>query len=267
MRFSRGNCGQNVILGGGSASFLVLLLSVLAAAFAAGCDDGRQTAAIPSGPPTPMGKATVTGTVSFRGAVPPGEQVPLSSDCRHGSATTIEVRPVLVDGDGKLRDVVVSLKNAVGGAADAPPVAGPVVLDQIGCVYVPHVVALRVGQVLRAKSSDQTMHNVHGLPDRNTPFNFGMTAAGQTKDLTFAAAESFKVKCDVHPWMSASVNVFDHPFYAVTDERGRYEIRNLPPGKHTLLFRHDFLGEQEVEVEVADGGTATADAVFGKKEK
>lgn len=233
--------------------------------FATGCDDARKAAATkPSGPPTPMGTGAAAGTVTFRGAVPPGEQVPLSSDCRHG-ARTIEVKPVVTDGDGRLRDVVVSLKGAVGGAKDAPSVGGPVVLDQVGCEYVPHVVAMRVGQVLRVKSSDPTSHNVHGLADRNPPFNFGMTAAGQTKDVMFDAPESFIVKCDVHAWMGASVNVFDHAFYAVTDEQGHYDIHNLPAGKHTLLFRHDYLGEQEVEVQVGAGWTATADAVFGKK--
>jgi plastocyanin len=246
---------------GRSANLVLLALATLCVT---GCDDKQQSAASnPSGPPTPIGSSVVTGTVFFRGAVPPGEQVPLSSDCRHGSGT-IEVRPVITDAEGRLRDVVVTLKGAVGGAKDVPPIGAPVVLDQIGCEYVPHVVALRVGQVLRVKSSDPTSHNVHGLADRNQPFNFGMTTAGQTKDLTFASPESFTVKCDVHGWMTASINVFDHPFYAVTDEHGHYEIHNLPPGKHTLLLRHDFLGEQEVEVEVAASGAATADATFGK---
>jgi plastocyanin len=266
VKWGRGNRSLLAIPASALGTSLVLLLAVLATVVAAGCDYGEKAAATqPSGPPTPMGTGTVTGTVTFRGAAPPGEQVPLSSDCRHG-ARTIELRPVIADGDGRLRDVVVSLKGAVGGSKDAPPVGGPVVLDQAGCEYVPRVVALRVGQVLRVKSSDPTSHNVHGLPDRNPPFNFGMTAAGQTKDLTFAVPESFTVKCDVHAWMSASINVFDHPFYAVTDEHGQYEIRNLPPGRHTLLLRHEFLGEQEVEVEIGERGTATADAVFGKRE-
>lgn len=208
----------------------------------------------------------VAGTVTFRGTVPPGQEVPLTSDCHRGSGSrTIEVKPVLVTEGGGLSDVVVSLKGAVGGAANEPPVGGPVLLDQVGCEYVPHVVALRVGQVLTIRSSDATTHNVHSLPTANEAFNLYMTTAGEAKERTFTAPESFTVKCDVHNWMTASVNVFDHPFYAVTDKNGRYEIKGLPPGKHTLVFRHDFLGETEVEVEAREGGTVDADAVFGKQ--
>ena len=164
MRRWRTKCGR-------LASLVLLFVATLCVI---GCDDPQKSAASkPSGVPTPMGSGVVAGTVTFRGTVPPGEQVPLTSDCHHGSGT-VEVKPVIADGEGKLRDVVVTLKGAVGGAKDAPPLGGPVVLDQIGCEYVPHVVALRVGQVLRVKSSDPTAHNVHGLADRNQPFNFGI---------------------------------------------------------------------------------------------
>jgi hypothetical protein len=209
-----------------------------------------------------MGTATVSGTVTFRGTPPPAEQI-TGFDCHSGAKAPV-IQLVVTDGAGHLKDVVVSLKGAVGGAANAPPAGGPVLLDQVDCEYVPHVVALRTGQVLNIRSSDPTLHNVHAQTAENEPFNFGMTAAGLVEPKTFARPESFKMKCDVHPWMSASVNVFDHPFYAVTGADGRYKIRNLPAGRHTLLFHHDFLGETEVEVTVEDGKPATADAAFGR---
>jgi plastocyanin len=243
----------------GPATALLALLSLLSIA---GCDSRKATPTAPTAPPTPIGTATVSGTVTFRGPVPPGEQVQ-GADC-HPGAGTLLVKPVHVSGDGRLMDVVVSLKGAVGGAKGAPPAGGPVLLDQVGCEYVPHAVALRVGQVLRVRSSDPTLHNVHGLGVENEAFNFGMVAAGQTVDKTFGIPESFKVKCDVHPWMSASVNVFDHAFYAVTDAAGKYEIHNLPAGRQTLVFRHDFLGEVEVDVVAESGKTTTADVVFGR---
>jgi plastocyanin len=235
-------------------------------AIAVSCDRSKTGSAptASSAPPTPIGTATVSGTVTFRGTPPPAEQI-TGFECHPGAAAP-ELRPVRVDANGGLQGAVVSLKGAVGGAKDAPQVGGPVLLDQVRCEYVPHVVALRTGQVLDVRSSDPTLHNVHGLSVENDAFNFGMVSAGQTKQMTFAVPESFKVKCDVHPWMSASVNVFDHPFYALTGPDGRYEIRNLPAGRHTLLVRHDFLGETEVEVTVEAGMPATADAAFGKRE-
>lgn len=231
-----------------------------------GCGDDDAGAA---GPPTAsalapavLGNATVRGVVTFIGEPPAAEQVE-ARDC-HTGGKPVEVAPVRVDESSRLRDVVVFLK----GAPPAAPIAAePVLLDQVNCEYVPHVVALRVGQTLRVKSSDPTLHNVHGLPSDNASFNFGMTTAGETKDLTFKAAESFKVKCDVHPWMSASVNVFDHPFFVVAGPDGSYELTNLPAGKHTLVFRHDFLGDVEVKVKAEDGKAVVADATFGRPGK
>ncbi len=232
---------------------------------AAGCDDDDAGAAAVPAPalaPAVLGNATVRGVVTFNGEPPAAEQVEAGT-C-HTGGTSIEVAPVRVGDGGRLRDVVVFLK---GAPAAAPVAADPVLLDQVNCEYVPHVVALRVGQTLRVKSSDATLHNVHGLPADNASFNFGMTAAGETKDLTFRAAESFKVKCDVHPWMSASVNVFDHPFFTVAGPDGAYELKTLPAGEHTLVFRHDFLGDVEVRVNAEDGKAVVADATFGRPGK
>jgi plastocyanin len=236
--------------------FACVIAALLITTFS--CDRGGPTQNAPKLPPTPLGKGTVSGTVTFKGEPPPAEAI--SPGLCHPGATPFEVRPVEVDNEGHLSGVVVFLKGAVGGAEPVP--AEPVLLDQVNCVYVPHCVALRTGQTLRVKSSDPTLHNVHALPVENESFNVGMVSPGQFVDKTFATPESFKVKCDVHPWMSASVNVFDHSFYAVTGADGKYEIHNLPPGDHTLVFRHDFLGEVEVKVRTVDRSVSTGDAVF-----
>jgi len=141
--------------------------------------------------------------------------------------------------------------------------AGPAVLDQVDCQYVPHVLGLRAGQVLRVKSSDPAMHNVHGLSEKNPGFNFGMTRTGESRDLTFARPEQFVVKCDVHPWMTAHVYVFDHPFFAVTGDDGAFEIAGLPPGEHEVVFSHPFLGERHRRCNV-DTGEARVEMTFEK---
>lgn len=246
-------------------SFLCVIAAPLLL-LASGCgDDGAGAAAAPAAtapPAAALGNATIRGVVTFHGEPPAAEQV-VAKDC-HAGGGMIEVAPVRVDDAGRLRDVVVFLKNAPAAAGSAAA-AEPVVLDQVNCEYVPHVVAVRVGQTLRVKSSDPTLHNVHGLPSDNAAFNFGMVGAGQTKDLSFAVAESFKVKCDVHPWMSAAVNVFDHPFFIVAGPDGAYELKNLPAGEHTLVFRHDWLGDVEVRVKAEDAKTVVADAAFGRR--
>jgi hypothetical protein len=108
------------------------------------------------------------------------------------------------------------------------------------------------------------VRNVHGLSTLNPAFNFGTTRVGHGRDLTFARAEQFSVKCDVHPWMLASVHVFDHPYFAATDAAGAFEIGGVPPGEYTLVFAHHFLQSAERRVTVADGRVAEADFTYQK---
>jgi plastocyanin len=227
-----------------------------------GCGDGTEgrdvapgvTRVVTTGP---AGTGAIRGTVKFSGTAPEPERVE-GSRC-HSGAREIEVAPIVVGDGGALRDVMVYVKDPSAVPSDKP--VGPVVLDQVNCRYVPHVLGVQVGQVLRVTTSDPTMHNVHTLPENNPSANFGMTKPGQSRDLTFQSPDRFPVKCDVHPWMTAHVYVFDHPFFAVTGGNGTFEITGLPPGEHRVVFSHAFLGERERVVKV-DAGAATADVTF-----
>jgi plastocyanin len=128
----------------------------------------------------------------------------------------------------------------------------PAVLDQKGCVYTPHAVAVQVGQTLKIRSSDATLHNVHFQPQRNEARNFAMTTAGAEQEVTFKNSEIIRVRCDVHPWMSATIGVFDNPFFAVTDEDGQFELTGLPEGTYTLSTWHERLGELTQEVTIGN---------------
>jgi plastocyanin len=249
--------------------------------FATGCDSGtdsreatpRRSAAtttMTSGAPAttaaPLGNCTVRGTVTFKGVAPKPEEVP-GAKCHSGAAAT-SVAPVVVSTDGGLKDVMVYVKDAPQSAA-ATGVVAPAVLDQVNCQYVPHVLGVRTGQVLRVTSGDATLHNVHALCVDNPAVNFGMTGAGQARDLAFAVPERFAVKCDVHPWMRANVYVFDHPFFAASGADGKFEIGGLPPGEFTLVFSHPFLGDRERKITARDSEPresepALADVVFEK---
>src|SRR5688500_7200543 len=131
-------------------------------------------------------------------------------------------------------------------------------------MYVPHVIALMAGQPLKVKNSDAFLHNVHSLATVNPPFNFGQPTKDEGKEVESPkAAEVFRVKCDVHPWMSAFIAVFEHPFFAVSKEDGTFTIPgNLPDGKYTLVAWHEKFGEQEKEIEVAGGKAEGADFSF-----
>ncbi len=127
-------------------------------------------------------------------------------------------------------------------------------LDQKGCMFLPHVLTLQAGQPLIILNSDPLLHNSHVEPAKNSPFNVALTNAGKQETRVFKKAEIIKVKCDVHPWMSAWVGVFDHPYHAVTNGGGEYEIKNLPPGEYEMTAWQEELGTVKQKVSVKPGG-------------
>ena len=143
-------------------------------------------------------------------------------------------------------------RAACSGTFPAPTT--PVVLDQRGCRYVPHVFGVQVGQPIEILNSDPTLHNIHATPKTNTEFNTAQPIQGMKTTHTFTAKEADVVvpfKCDVHGWMNASAGVLDHPYFAVTKPDGTFSIPNLPPGTYTLAAWHERLGTQDADVTVA----------------
>jgi len=197
------------------------------------------------------GSSVVRGQVKFVGTPPAMEEI-ANQPC-HAGAPKLKEETVVLGPTAGLANVFVRIDGL-------PPVDGstlpPAKLDQVHCRYVPHAVGVCVSQPLLVRSSDDTMHNVHWDPTTNAPANFGLTRAGSDKTVSFRASEFIKVRCDVHPWMSATIGVFENPFFAVTDADGRYEIDNLPPGKYKLIAWHERYGELVREVEVKDAAAA-----------
>lgn len=207
---------------------------------------------------------SVTGTVTYEGTVPKLPRVRMDADpqCLRKHKTPV-YSDVLVLGEGNtMKYVFVQLKNAP--AAGAAP-SEPVVIDQVGCRYEPHVAGVLVGQPLLFKNSDGILHNVHGKPKENKEFNIGMPPTLKETDLSLGKPEPlFQVKCDVHPWMNAYVAVMTHPYFAVTDADGTFTIGDVPDGTYTVEAWHERLGTQTAEVTV-EGGSATADFTFSRK--
>jgi plastocyanin len=211
--------------------------------------------------------ADVTGKVTLNGQAPKPKVVNMAAvpQCAAQHAQPVMDESYVVGPNNELQNVVVWVKDGAKLGGQVP--AQPVVLDQKGCVYTPHVVAVMVGQELKAKNSDAMLHNVHGLAKDNGEFNISQNQQGQENKIDGTkAVETYKVKCDVHPWMNAWVVVLDHPFSSVTGDDGVYTIKGLKDGKYTLVAWQEKLGMQEVEVEVKDG-KATKDIQLAPRKK
>jgi hypothetical protein len=144
------------------------------------------------------------------------------------------------------------------------------VLDQKGCMYAPKVLGVMTNQPLLIKNSDPFLHNVHSMAKLNKPpFNEAMSTAGSSKEVKFTKEEVLvKIKCDVHGWMATYVGVSSHPFFAVTDANGNFEIKNVPPGEYTVEAVHPKLKSKTQTITIkADGDTVTSDFEYGGGKK
>ncbi len=196
--------------------------------------------------------ATISGKVLFEGAAPEATKLDMAADptCAALHPGGLESEEVIVNPNGTLKNVFVYVKQGLEGQTFEPP-KQPVVLDQQGCHYVPHVFGVQAGQPMEIMNSDATLHNVHALSTTNKEFNLGMPIQGMKLKKTFDKPEVMaKFKCDVHPWMSAYAGVLDHPFFGVTNEEGAFIIKDLPPGSYVLAAWHEKYGAQSQPVSV-----------------
>jgi hypothetical protein len=232
-------------------------IAVLLAATAAACGDtGKPESAVPA--PAPDAKkvdeataATITGKIAFEGTAPPNAALNMASDPACAGAT-VTSESILVD-NGGLRNVFVYIQDGLGNKYLFDTPTQPVVLDQKGCHYTPHVVGVRVAQPLTVINSDNTLHNVHGMPEKNREFNQGQPIAGMKNTVTFNVPEVLiPFKCDVHAWMYAYVGVVSHPYFAISGSGGKFELRTIPPGTYTIEAVHEKLGRQSQSVTLGE---------------
>jgi len=204
------------------------------------------------------GWGTLRGQVVKRGPVP--EQKPIAAVNNHQDAKNCLAQGPVVDEDWVVNPKNKGVKWAFvwlqtdkdKGPAELPihPALKEiqqkqVVIDQPCCTFLPHALAMREGQVLVAKNSAPMPHNFKygGNPAKNPGNNILIPAGGQIpiKDLV---ADRFpvSVSCIIHPWMKAWVRVFNHPYYAVTDADGKFEIKDAPAGAFRLVVWQESVG-------------------------
>ena len=234
------------------------------------CGGGNQQPQFPDfgspagggGAPAPTNfNSTLKGKIAFEGAAPAASKIQMSADpyCQQNSKNPlteeVEVK------DGGLQNVIVYISSGVP-AGSYPAPSNPVLIDQHDCHYIPHVFTIQVGQTLKVKNSDATLHNIHAFSTTNKPFNFGQAIQNLETDVKFDKGEMpLAIRCDVHKWMNSFAGVFAHPFHAVSMEGGAYEFK-LPAGQYEITAWHEKYGKQTQMVNVADNGTAELNFTF-----
>jgi plastocyanin len=210
--------------------------------------------------------ATITGTVAFAGKAPALKPLDMAAEAvchkKHGGKPSPNEALVLGTGN-TMGNIMVWVSKGLAAGKTWPAPKTPVVLDQDGCVYKPHVMGIMVGQPYRILNNDGILHNIHTLPKINPAFNRGQPATVKEMTTTFAKPENmFQVKCDVHPWMAAYIGVFTHPFFSVTGTDGKFTLSNLEAGSYEITAWHERLGTQTATITVGASDTKTQDFKF-----
>jgi len=208
----------------------------------------------------------VSGKVSFDGAAPKTARLNMNADpiCMKAHTGQVFSEEVVVNKNGTLKNVLVYVKDGLGGRKFDPP-ATKVEFDQEGCQYTPHVLGIQTGQELLVVNSDPTLHNVHSLSKENSQFNIAQPKKGMKLTKKFDKAETFKVKCEVHTWMNAWIGVFNHPFFTVTGDDGSFTLKKLPAGDYTIEAWHEKYGTQTMKVKVGASGEVKTDFKYAAK--
>lgn len=208
-------------------------------------------------------RSTLSGTVRLAGDAPEDKKVDVSADSWCQKQRPNATRESFVVREGKLANVLVYVTSeTLLLNSEYQPPSSPVVLERKQCRFKPRVLGIQTGQALKVINRDDTHHNLHPVPKLNREWNLTQSPFTQV-DQTFDRPELvIPVKCNQHPWEKAYISVFNHPFFAVTDEHGKYTIDNVPPGSYKVTVWHEKLGEKTTEVLVRSGGSQAMDFTY-----
>ncbi len=267
-----------------AALFLVAVITL------AGCKKTPPTAtspavpaapaAVPAAPPTPAPIASqiappvnfatagsISGVVHFDGVPPARIPIDMSADPACNQPNLSNRTEQIVANGNLLANVYVYVKSGAPTYIAAPNVR-PVLLNQVGCRYSPHVIVVQQGGSVAFINSDATVHNIHTLPSHpgNTSIDLSEPADSDPRTQSFSTPEvMLPVRCNNHPWMSAFINVAPNPWFAVTGAEGTFTITGIPPGTYTLAAVHEKLGEQDIQITIAPKSVANASFTLAAK--
>jgi hypothetical protein len=198
---------------------------------------------------------TGKGTLTFDGKAPVPAAIDPQTDREICSVQGLVDESLLVDAkSGGIKNVAVWIEKTKAAPST------PLQVDNHGCRLEPHVLIAPKGAELTIKNRDTFLHTAGAKdPKGKDLFNVALPVRDQEAKKKLTALGPNALRCDVHPWMKAYVVVTNGELSAVSDEKGGFEIRGVPPGKHAVRFWHETLGEKKVDVTVAAGGTAVVD--------
>jgi hypothetical protein len=186
------------------------------------------------------GGGTITGSVKWGGPMPRLTPFPINKDslvCDPNSKKTRDLERLVIGPHAGVANTVVFLKDiSRGKAMDLPQQRR--FLDQKTCRYEPHILLVPANSDLQMKSSDATLHTIHmdGAATYNLPFPF----VNQTVTRKMQNIGLVSLRCNGgHTWMNAEMFVVPHPYYAVTDETGKFELTDVPPGQYQIVAWHE----------------------------
>lgn len=187
--------------------------------------------------------ATISGTVKWSGPVPRELDFPITKDpqiCAPDGNKTVSLERLIVGPEGGVANTIVYLKNVSAGKAMELPEQKRH-LDQRRCRYIPHILLVPQDAELQMQSSDPTLHTIHmdGAATYNLPFPF----TNRITSRTMSTPGLVNLRCNGgHVWMNAEMMVVPHPYYAVTDESGRFSLTGVPPGTYQIVAWHEGWG-------------------------
>lgn len=208
--------------------------------------------------------ASITGAVRFIDTPPNLGPVKVSKDQDY-CGDTLPNETYLIDANGGLKNAVVFLETAPASAAADPQKLN--VVENNGCRYLPRVLAMQKGERLRVRNNDPKLHIPHSYLNERTVFMLSLPFKNSILDAGHKIRDAgiLRLVCDTHAWMLGFIHVFDHSYFAITDDAGSFSIPNVPAGNYTLKAWHEDAGIKTQTITVSESSEVRVNFEFEKK--
>jgi plastocyanin len=205
--------------------------------------------------------ATITGTVKAEG------KAGADADALCGKYDSRQFKFVERVNYSEMRDFIVFIEGPITGSATVPEQHAQIVTDRVeqkGATFLPHVLPVLAGTTVEWPNNDEILHNVFSFSEGNK-FDLGLYKAPKIEKVKFEKPGRVDVFCSIHSRMSCIVLVLENPFFAATDDKGRFKIPNVPSGVYKLKAWHERLPSQSVQVTIPETGEIKVDFTLGIK--